>query len=148
MKKLLSILLCATIIATIFSSIVVPASALSASKTKKKLTSVKAWWCYECDGESGKYGPSFYYGHQQPQIFKIKFRKNNRFVCDLGAFISYSGTYKISKKGKVTLRIKKVHEDLKVLRPNKSVNLKISKKFKTISFKYKGIRNKFKRKWW
>lgn len=147
MKKFLSIFLSTIIIAALFAGMAIPANASKKSSVKKKLTSTK-WECYTCNGPNGVQAPIDYYGHQPPHIFSLRFKKNNTFKCVLGAFVFYKGTYKISKKGKVTLRVKKRTDGISSYKVNKSLKLKTSKNFKTISFKYRGIRNKFKKKWW
>lgn len=133
-KKVVSIII--SLIIALSVSFVLPAQTTTADAASKKTKVIrqltqKKWILSEayCDGEPYNPGSivSMFGAYCQ-------FKKNKTFRCVVG-FEGASGKYSVSKKGKVTLHIKRQWGgtgNIKVR--TKKTTLKISKSYKTISF--------------
>lgn len=134
-KRILSLFLSVLMILSITALAVTPATVSAVSKRSKvvkKLTK-KKWYLSKMynNGEPSSPGSGVKYGGAQ-----IKFTKKKKFSCNIGLIYGCSGKYTVSKKGKVTLKVKKQWDGAgygKVRKRN--IKIKISKSFKTISFK-------------
>lgn len=138
LKKSVSVLLSLVIILSLSVSLSATAGVSAATKRSsvvKKLT--KNYWNYDkmyCNGSKSDVAHDAYqYGGTY-----IEFKKSKKFYCNLGLDYGCSGKYTVSKKGKVTLHIKKQWDGSGFLKVKKHKSkLKISKNFKTISFSAK-----------
>ena len=145
MKKVLSIILSAAMIVTVFASMAVTANASKASDTKSKLVS-KKWNCYACVVNGKKKTPADQYGSVVKTTGAyIKFSKKNNFKCVLG-LKGISGKYTVDKSGfKVTLKItKKWSGESNPVKINKTKTLKVAENRKKIAVTLWGARNYFR----
>ena len=148
MKKLLSIFLSLTILLSTAAVLSVPASVSAASKKSKvtKILTKHKWYEYKMyrDGEISSPGSSA----SQFGAY-CKFKKNKKFECNVG-LEGCSGKYKVSKKGKVTLYLKKQWDGTGFIKVRKKkAALKFYNSRKKFSFtmrdKYSSIKYYFER---
>lgn len=135
-KKFLSLFICFIVITSITTiGTSVNAEAKSNSKRAKTISKIckKTWILdkmYE-DGEEAWPGTAASdYGAY------IKFKKNKKYSCNIGLWYYATGKYTVSKKGKITLHVKKQEYGggtLEIKDPD--IKVSVSKKFKKISFK-------------
>ncbi len=135
-KKFLSLFICFIVITSITTiGTSVKAEAKSNSKRAKTISKIckKTWILDEMyeDGKETSPGSSAgTYGAY------IKFKKNKKYICNIGLSYYATGKYTVSKKGKITLNVKEQGYgagNLKIKDPK--IKVSVTKKLKKLSFK-------------
>lgn len=133
MKKLLSIFLTLTMILSSAIVLSAPASVEAASKRSKVINKLvkNNWYSYKMyrDGEPSSPGSSVVLGGNY-----LRFKKNKKFEYNAG-LEGASGKYTVSKKGKVTLHLKKQWNGTGFIKVRKKTSkVKLFKSYKRLSF--------------
>lgn len=143
MKRILSIIICVTLVMTLFVGSLGSADAASKAKKYKKILISSNWPCVECVDHGEVIDPQSQYGSIIAQFgCSIKFKKNNTFSCTLG-FVGCSGKYKISKKGTIKLILTKKWDGTGAKKVKATKKLKIYGNLKSFSFSLNGVKNRF-----